>query len=93
MDGEQGPEVAQSVQVKVMDVARPRAAVRPRVGVPELDGARLIAEIRTLEDRQSALAASQARLSVAFELLQRRDQADAGVPAAELGAGVGAQIA
>ena len=61
--------------------------------VPELDGARLIAEIRALEDRKSALAARQARLSVAFDLLQRREQADAGMPAAELGAGVGAQIA
>ncbi|HSO92077.1 MAG TPA: HNH endonuclease, partial [Arthrobacter sp.] len=76
MDGEQGPEVARSVQVKVMDVARPLPAVRPCGGVPELDGARLIAEIRTLEDRKSALAARQARLSVAFELLQRREQAD-----------------
>ncbi|WP_354173189.1 DUF222 domain-containing protein [Arthrobacter sp. UYEF36] len=62
-------------------------------GVPELDGARLIAEIRALEDRKSALAARQARLSVAFDLIQRREQADAGMPAAELGAGVGAQIA
>ena len=61
--------------------------------VPELDGARLIAEIRALEDAKSALSARQARLSVAFDLLQRREQADAGMPAAELGAGVGAQIA
>ena len=53
----------------------------------------MIAEIRALEDRKSALAARQARLSVAFDLLQRREQADAGMPAAELGAGVGAQIA
>ncbi|WP_144674520.1 HNH endonuclease signature motif containing protein [Arthrobacter sp. U41] len=59
----------------------------------ELDGASLIAEIRGLEDEKSALAARQARLTVAFDLLQRREQADAGMPAAELGAGVGAQIA
>ena len=59
----------------------------------ELDGARLIAEIRALEDRKSALAARQARLSVAFELLQRREQADAGLPAADLGSGIAAQIA
>ena len=64
-----------------------------RGDVVELNGARLIAEIRALEDRKSALAARQARLSVAFDLLQRREQADAGMPAAELGAGVGAQIA
>ena len=76
-----------------MDVARSLAAVRPSGDVPELDGARLIAEIRSLEDQKSALAARQARLSVAFDLIQRREQADAGMPAAELGAGVGAQIA
>jgi hypothetical protein len=57
------------------------------------DGARLIDEIRALEDRKSALAARQARLSVAFDLLQRRQQADAGIPADQLGAGIGAQIA
>jgi len=61
--------------------------------VPEPDGGRLIAEIRTPEDRKSALAARQARLSVAFDLLQRREQADAGMPADQLGAGVAAQIA
>ncbi|MET0900525.1 MAG: DUF222 domain-containing protein, partial [Mycobacterium sp.] len=43
--------------------------------------------------QKSALAARQARLAVAFDLIQRREQADAGMPAAELGAGVGAQIA
>ena len=64
-----------------------------RGGVPEEDGARVIAEIRSLEDQKSALAARQARLSVAFDLLQRREQSDAGMPAAELGSGVGAQIA
>ncbi|WP_326958482.1 MULTISPECIES: HNH endonuclease [unclassified Arthrobacter] len=61
-------------------------------GVPEPDGARLIAEIRSLEDRKSALAARQARLSVAFDLLQRREQGT-GMPPAGIGAGVGAQIA
>ncbi|WP_261382625.1 HNH endonuclease signature motif containing protein [Arthrobacter sp. UKPF54-2] len=53
----------------------------------------LIDEIRELEDRKSALAARQARLAVAFDVLQRREQADAGLPADQLGAGVGAQIA
>ncbi|MDR7081345.1 hypothetical protein J2X01_000622 [Arthrobacter ginsengisoli] len=61
--------------------------------MPELNGARLIAEIRALEDRKSALSARQARLAVDFDLLQRREQADAGMPAAELGAGVAAQLA
>jgi hypothetical protein len=59
----------------------------------EPGGAALIAEIRELEDEQSALAARQARLTVAFDLAQRQEQAAAGVPAAELGAGVAAQIA
>ncbi len=76
-----------------MDAARSLAAVRPSGDVPEPDGARLIAEIRTLEDQKSALAARQARLSVAFDLVQRREQRDRGMPAAELGSGVGAQIA
>ncbi|MDP9981800.1 hypothetical protein J2W14_001184 [Pseudarthrobacter oxydans] len=53
----------------------------------------MIAEIRSLEDQKSALAARQARLSVAFDLIQRREQRDRGVPAGELGSGVGAQIA
>ncbi|SDL66168.1 HNH endonuclease [Arthrobacter sp. ok362] len=39
------------------------------------------------------MAARQARLAVAFELQQRREQADAGVPTDQLGAGVAAQIA
>nr|WP_231728624.1 HNH endonuclease signature motif containing protein [Arthrobacter sp. EPSL27] len=53
----------------------------------------MIAEIRALEDEKSALSARQARLSVEFDLVQRRERAAAGVPAAELGAGVAAQIA
>ncbi|WP_395940324.1 DUF222 domain-containing protein [Arthrobacter sp. U41] len=61
--------------------------------VAELNGAQLIAEIRDLEDEKSALSARQARLSVAFDLVQRREQADAGMPADQLGSGVGAQIA
>ena len=93
MDGKQGPDAWLSqAGVTVTEVARALAAVRlsgPRLRtVPGL-----IAEIRALEDQKSALAARQARLSVAFDLLQRREQADAGMPAAELGAGVGAQIA
>ena len=77
----------------VTDVARSLAAVRLSGDVSDLDGAGLIAEIRDREDEKSALSARQARLSVAFDLVQRREQAAAGMPAAELGAGVGAQIA
>ncbi len=53
----------------------------------------LIDQIRGLEDVKSAIAAVQARASVAFDLAQRREQATADVPAAEQGQGVGAQIA
>ena len=99
MDGKQGPDAAP------VPVAGPRGggsftaaaalatalagAARP---VPA-DGAGIIDRIRELEDRKSALAAEQARLAVAFDLLQRRAQAAAGIPAEKLGAGVGAQIA
>jgi len=69
------------------------AVVALRAGMSEQDGARLIEEIRTLEDLKSALAARQARVTVAFDQLQRRQQSDAGIPADQLGAGVGAQIA
>ncbi|MGP4032735.1 DUF222 domain-containing protein [Pseudarthrobacter sp. 1C304] len=53
----------------------------------------MIAEIREIEDEKSAMSARQARLSVAFDLIQRRKQAAAGMPADQLGAGVAAQIA
>ena len=59
----------------------------------EQEGARLIDEIRALEVGKSALAARQARLTVAFEQLQRRQQSDLGIPADRLGAGIGGQIA
>ena len=57
------------------------------------DSAGIIDRIRELEDWKSAASAEQARLAVAFDLLQRREQAAAGVPAEKLGAGIGAQIA
>ncbi|HEX9226311.1 MAG TPA: HNH endonuclease, partial [Arthrobacter sp.] len=60
-------------RVTVAEVARALAAVPPA-----RDSAGLINQIRELEDAKSALAARQARLSVAFDLLQRREQADAG---------------
>ena len=62
-------------------------------GVADQEGARLIDEIRALEVEKSALAARQARLTVAFEQLQRRQQCHLGIPADRLGAGIGAQIA
>jgi len=53
----------------------------------------MIDQIRGLEDLKSLACARQAETTVAFDLSQRRDQADAGVPAVEQGAGVAAQIA
>ncbi|MEP6816903.1 MAG: DUF222 domain-containing protein [Marmoricola sp.] len=49
--------------------------------------------LRLLEELKSAAAAAQAVTSVDFDASQRAEQADAGVPAAELGRGVGAQVA
>ncbi|MCZ9883812.1 HNH endonuclease [Arthrobacter sp. B2a2-09] len=62
------------------------------VGSAEL-GAELIDQLRGLEDLKSAAAAAQARITVAFDTVQRRVQADLGVPADERGRGVGAQVA
>ncbi|MCT9868922.1 HNH endonuclease [Paenarthrobacter aurescens] len=53
----------------------------------------LIDQIRGLEDLKSAIVGLQARAAVAFDLAQRQEQAEAGVPASERGQGVGAQVA
>ncbi len=53
----------------------------------------LIDQIRGLEDLKSAITGLQARIAVAFDLAQRQEQAAAGVPKAEQGQGVGAQVA
>ncbi|MDR6986566.1 5-methylcytosine-specific restriction endonuclease McrA [Paenarthrobacter nitroguajacolicus] len=42
---------------------------------------------------KSAISGLQAQIAVAFDLAQRAEQAEAGVPAAERGKGVGAQVA
>ncbi|WP_354171577.1 DUF222 domain-containing protein [Arthrobacter sp. UYEF36] len=60
---------------------------------PPADSQGKIDGLRHLEDLKSAAAALQARFAVAFDLDQRRQQSSSGVPAAELGSGVGAQIA
>ncbi|MEO3942829.1 DUF222 domain-containing protein [Paenarthrobacter nicotinovorans] len=46
-----------------------------------------------LEEMKSAISGLQAQIAVAFDLAQRAEQAEAGVPAAERGKGVGAQVA
>ena len=53
----------------------------------------MIDQIREFEDLKSLIAAKQAEIAVAFDAEQRRKQASAGLPADELGAGVGAEIA
>ncbi|GIU56837.1 HNH endonuclease signature motif containing protein [Arthrobacter sp. NicSoilC12] len=86
-----GPSTAEAAAA---DVAVRLAAIRPvGFGCPAADSAGIIDRIRELEDWKSAASAEQARLAVAFDLLQRREQARLGVPAEKLGGGVGAQIA
>jgi hypothetical protein len=58
-----------------------------------VDGPGMIDQLRQLEDLKSVAAARQADITVAFDALQRREQAAAGVPSGERGAGVGAQVA
>ncbi|MFF1829493.1 HNH endonuclease [Paenarthrobacter sp. NPDC058040] len=53
----------------------------------------LINQLRVLEDMKSAISALQAKIAVAFDLAQREEQAEAGVPAAERGRGSAAQVA
>ncbi|WP_427115472.1 DUF222 domain-containing protein [Pseudarthrobacter scleromae] len=57
------------------------------------DSAALIDQLRALEELKAAAAAAQARVAVAFDLAQRAEQAEAGIPAAEQGQGVAAQVA
>ena len=100
MDGNQGPDVVPAAPGGTgfrragHDGGSFTAAVELVNAVPAAtDSAGLIDQIRDLEDPKSAIAARQARLTVAFDVLQRREQAAAGMPAEKLGAGIGAQIA
>ncbi|MDQ0029452.1 HNH endonuclease [Arthrobacter bambusae] len=89
--------------VRVQELIAAVKAIRPTIdggedgGTGQLagaeSGAELIDQLRGLEDLKSAAAAAQARIAVAFDALQRRAQADLGVPAEERGRGVAAQIA
>ncbi|WP_285250535.1 HNH endonuclease signature motif containing protein [Pseudarthrobacter sp. fls2-241-R2A-168] len=72
----------------VGDVLHTLSLVRPAA-----DRQRMIDQMRELEDVKSAAAAKQARIAVAYELAARQEQAEAGVPVDELGAGVAAEIA
>jgi len=59
----------------------------------ELDDAERIDLIRALEELTCAAAATQAVTTADFDASQRREQADRGVPTAQRGRGVAAQIA
>lgn len=83
---------------KRRDGATPRSAVRSLIqDVASLtvgdDRAGLIDQLRQLEDLKGAIAGAQARIAVAFDVAERRSQAEAGVPREEQGRGVAAQIA
>lgn len=90
MDGGQGPEVVSEAAsgVTVTEMIRTLAGARPAA-----DSAGMIDQLRELEDLKSAAAARQARIAVAFDLKQRSEQARAGIPTDQQGAGVAAQIA
>jgi hypothetical protein len=72
----------------ITDISRALASITAAA-----DGAGMIDQLRELEDLKSLAAAKQARITVAFDVSQRREQAAAGVPAKEQGAGVAAQVA
>ncbi|MCA4131301.1 HNH endonuclease [Arthrobacter sp. M4] len=57
------------------------------------DSAELIDQLTALEDLKAAIAAAQARITVALDAAQRRAQAENGTPAEDQGKGVAAQIA
>ena len=73
---------------RIGEVVNVLASVRPASTGPGM-----IDQLRELEDLKSLAAAKQARITVAFDAEQRREQAAAGVPAKEQGAGVAAQVA
>ncbi len=88
MDGRGVPPEAVRTGWAVTEVTRFLGTVRPAV-----DGAGLISQLRDLEDLKSAAAALQARISVVFDTLARREQTAAGIPADRIGQGISAQIA
>ncbi|MCT9870515.1 HNH endonuclease [Paenarthrobacter aurescens] len=68
-------------------------SVQPGRGTASTVCGDLIEQLRALEEMKSAITALQARVAVAFDLAQRQEQAEAGVPSSERGQGVGAQVA
>jgi hypothetical protein len=57
-----------------------------------VDDAERVSQLELLERLKSAAAAAQAEVTVDFVASQRAEQAAAGVPAAKVGAGIGAQV-
>jgi hypothetical protein len=91
MEGNSGPGQAPDAtgrEITVRDLIGFLASIRPCA-----ESAALIDQLGDLEQLKSAAAGLQARATVAFDSLQRRAQAEAGVPADELGKGVAAQVA
>lgn len=82
-----GAEVALGRPPTAMD------SVHSNSGSASTVSADLIEQLRVLEEMKSAICGLQARVAVAFDLAQRAEQAEAGVPASERGQGVGAQVA
>jgi len=77
-----------------MDGTRVRAWIADlRSSGRDLDDAGRIDLIRALEELTCAAAATQAVTTADFDASQRAEQADRGVPTAQLGRGVAAQIA
>lgn len=82
------PETPVDARASIAGLITAVGALQPLSG----SGA-LVDLLRGLEDLKSAVAAAQARVAVAFDLAQRQEQAEAGVPVAERGKGVAAQVA
>lgn len=76
MDGKQGSDVALDAALGVAARESDRSLASAMTAA---DSAVVIDWLRQLEDLKSAAAALQARLSVAFDLAQRREQASAGM--------------
>ena len=68
-------------------------AISRGVAQPGTISGDLIGQLRALEEMKSAITGLQAQIAVAFDLAQRAEQAEAGIPAVERGKGVGAQVA
>ncbi|MDR6987101.1 hypothetical protein J2Y66_001583 [Paenarthrobacter nitroguajacolicus] len=74
-------------------LAQTGSSVRPGAVQSGTVSGDLIDQLRVLEEMKSAISGLQAQIAVALDLAQRAEQAEAGVPAAERGKGVGAQVA